>query len=62
MKKMKNKLKKLLQSMRKHSKLIHTYIHTYDMYAKGGSCYLNDSLLSFITSERRLLFRGGLIE
>ena len=58
MKKMKNKLKKLLQSMRKHSKLI----HTYDMYAKGGSCYLNDSLLSFITSERRLLFRGGLIE
>ena len=49
------KIKKLLQCMRMHSMLIHTYIHTYDMCAKGGNCYLNDSLLSFQTSERRYL-------
>ena len=57
------KIKKLLQCMRMHSMLIHTYIHTYDMcveYTKGGNCYLNDSLLSFITSERRLFRLGDL--
>ena len=59
MKKIKNKLKILLQCMRMHSMLIHTYIHTYDMYAKGGNCYLDDSLLSFITSERRLFVSLG---
>ena len=32
MKKIKNKLKKLLQCMRMHSMLIHTYIHTYIQY------------------------------
>lgn len=35
MKKMNKKFKKLLQYMRKHSKLIHTYIHT-GMLRKEG--------------------------